>query len=104
MRNSSSIDPASRTLNVEVDIDNSSGELLPGSYAFVHLRVPGAAKAWEIPSSALLFRAEGLRVAVVRGSRAELVPISIGRDFGAMVEVNSGLRPDDEVVSRRPIR
>lgn len=98
VRNSNSIDPASRTLNVEVDIDNSSGELLPGSYAFVHLRVPGAAKAWEIPSSALLFRAEGLRVAVVRGNRAELVPISIGRDFGAMVEVNSGLQPDDEVV------
>ncbi|MGJ5820401.1 efflux RND transporter periplasmic adaptor subunit [Paludibaculum fermentans] len=98
VRNSNSIDPASRTLNVEVDIDNSAGELLPGSYAFVHLRVPGSTKAWEIPSSALLFRAEGLRVAVVRGAQAELVPISIGRDFGARVEVNSGLRPDDEVI------
>jgi RND family efflux transporter MFP subunit len=98
VRNSNSIDPASRTLNVEVDVENSSGKLLPGAYAFVHIKAPGAGTSLTIPSSTLLFRAEGLRVGVVRGNHAELVPIKIGRDFGQTVEVVAGLRPTDEVI------
>ncbi len=98
VRDSSAIDPASRTLNVEVDVENPTGKLLPGSYAFVHLRASGTAGGLEIPSTTLLFRAQGLQVGVVRNGRAELVPITIGRDFGATVEVTAGLRRTDAVI------
>ncbi len=98
VRNSNSIDPATRTLNVEVDVDNSSGKLLPGAYTFVHIKAPGVGTSLTIPSNTLLFRAEGLRVGVVRGDHAELVPIKIGRDFGDTVEVIAGLQPTDEVI------
>lgn len=98
VRDSSAIDPASRTLNVEVDVENPTGKLLPGAYAFVHLRASGTARGLEIPSTTLLFRAQGLQVGVVRNGRAELVPITIGRDFGATVEVTAGLRRTDAVI------
>ena len=98
VRNSDAIDASSRTLNVEVDIDNPSGQLFPGAYAFVHLPVPPSAGAVAIPSNALLFRAEGLRAGVVRNGRVELVPINIGQDYGSAVEVISGLSPKDAVV------
>jgi multidrug efflux pump subunit AcrA (membrane-fusion protein) len=83
---------------VEVDVDNSSGKLLPGSYAFVHIRVPGGANGLAIPATTLLFRAQGLQVGVVRNGRAELVPITIGRDYGDTVEVMSGLQSRDAVI------
>jgi RND family efflux transporter MFP subunit len=97
-RTSNSIDLASRTLNTEVDVDNPRGELLPGAYVQVHLKLPGKARAVTIPSNTLLFRSEGLRVGVVRNGVAQLVPITIGRDYGATVEVISGLTPSDAVI------
>jgi len=98
VRNSNAIDSASRTLNVEVDVDNTGGKLLPGSYAFVHIKVPQTAHALTIPANTLLFRAQGLQVGVVRAGRAELVPITIGHDYGATVEVSSGVRQTDAVI------
>ena len=98
-RNSSSIDPASRTLNVEVDIANPKGELLPGAYVFVHFKVPEHSTMLMIPSNTLLFRAEGLRVGVVRGGdHVQLVPVTIGKDAGATVEISSGLTANDAVI------
>jgi RND family efflux transporter MFP subunit len=97
-RTSNSIDLASRTLNTEVDVDNPTGELLPGAYVQVHLKLPGKTFAVTLPASTLLFRSEGLRVGVVRNSTAQLVPITIGRDYGATVEVTSGLTPGDAVI------
>jgi multidrug efflux pump subunit AcrA (membrane-fusion protein) len=85
-------------LNVEVDVDNPSRKLLPGAYAVVHLNVPGSTGAVTIPSNALLFRAEGLRVGVVRNGHVELTPITIGQDYGSAVEVLSGLSPQDAVI------
>ena len=98
VRNADAIDATSRTLNVEVDVPNPTGRLLPGAYAFVHLRVPPHPGSVAIPSNALLFRAEGLRVGVVRNGRVELTPIVIGQDYGSTVEVISGLSPRDTVV------
>jgi RND family efflux transporter MFP subunit len=98
VRNADAIDATSRTLNVEVDVDNSTGRLLPGAYAFVHLRVPPHPGSVTIPSNALLFRAEGLRVGVVRTGHVELTPISIGQDYGSTVEVISGLSARDTVI------
>ena len=98
VRNADAIDATSRTLNVEVDVQNPSGKLFPGAYAFVHLKVPSSAGAVTIPSNALLFRSEGLRAGVVRGGHIELVPITIGQDYGSSVEVLSGLSPKDAVI------
>jgi RND family efflux transporter MFP subunit len=97
-RTSNSIDLASRTLNTEVDVDNPKGQLLPGAYVQVHFKLPVKTPAATIPSNTLLFRSEGLRVGVVRNNVAQLVPITIGRDYGATVEVVSGLTPADEVI------
>ena len=98
VRNADAIDPATRTLTVEVDVDNSSGRLMPGAYAFVHFKVPPSNGAVTIPSNALLFRSEGLRVGVVRNSHVALVPITIGQDYGDAVEVLSGLKTRDAVI------
>jgi len=97
-RNSNAIDQSTRTLNVEVDVDNPKGELLPGAYVFAHFKVPEHAASLMIPSNTLLFRSEGLRVGVVRDGRVQLVPVKIGKDSGATVEIASGLSQDDAVI------
>jgi RND family efflux transporter MFP subunit len=98
VRTSDSIDAASRTLLIEVDVGNPANRLLPGAYVFVHLKVPIEARSVTIPSSALLFRREGLQVGLVRNGQAELVPVKIGRDYGSTVEIVSGLQASDRVI------
>jgi RND family efflux transporter MFP subunit len=98
VRNADAIDATSRTLNVEVDVPNPTGRLLPGAYAFVHLRVPPHPGSVTIPSNALLFRGEGLRAGVIRNGHVELTPIAIGQDYGSTVEVISGLSARDTVI------
>jgi RND family efflux transporter MFP subunit len=102
VRNSDAIDISSRTLNVEVDVVNTEHKLLPGQYAFIHLPIPPSASSMTLPSGALLFRGEGLRVGVVRDGRVQLVPIKIGHDYGAKVEITSGLAPQDQVILNPP--
>jgi RND family efflux transporter MFP subunit len=103
VRNASSIDPVSRTLLVEVDVDNPTGELLPGAYVAVHIKLAGATvTALTVPVNTLLFRSEGLRAAVFRNGKAELIPIQVGRDFGDSLEVVSGLRPNDQLILNPP--
>ncbi len=98
VRNANAIDEASRTLNVEVDVANPTGELLPGSFVSVHLKLPSNIPAVTVPSNALLFRKEGLQVVRVVDGKAELVPVIMGRDFGDSVELVSGIHPNDKVV------
>jgi RND family efflux transporter MFP subunit len=98
VRNTNSIDLASRTLLVEVDIDNPTGRLLPGAYVFVHLKLPDATHSMTIPSNALIFRKEGLQVALVRDGKAQLVSVKISHDYGNSVEIVSGLQPTDSVI------
>jgi RND family efflux transporter MFP subunit len=97
-RNANAIDPASRTLNVEVDVPNPTGKLLPGAYAIVHFKVPVAAANLTIPSNTLLFRAQGMQVGVVHDGRVQLVPVKISQDHGSTVEVAAGLSPQDAIV------
>ncbi len=99
VRTSNAIDLVSRTLLVEVDVDNPDGVLLPGAYTDVHFALAGGSGSVTVPSSVLLFRREGLRVAILRGGKAELVPIRIGRDYGDRVEVVSGLTAADAVIA-----
>ena len=98
VRNSDAIDMTSRTLNVEVDVANAEHRLLPGQYAFVHLPLPPSSASMTLPSNTLLFRAEGLRVGVVRDGHVQLTPVTIGHDYGATVEITSGVTPQDQVI------
>jgi len=83
-------------------VDNAKGRIKTGAYAMVHLKLPqtthASANSLTIPANTLLFRSEGLRVAVVQNGHAQLIPITIGRDFGATVEVVAGLQPTDQVI------
>jgi RND family efflux transporter MFP subunit len=111
-RTSESIDPASRTLLTEVDVDNTTGELLPGAYVSVHFQLGAQVPAVILPANTLMFRSEGLRVAVVRDGRAELRQVTPGRDFGNEIEVVSGVtaqdavieNPSDSLTSGTPVR
>ncbi len=103
VRTADAIDPASRTLLVEVDIDNRAGELLPGSLAQVHFKTPVPHAALIVPSSALIFRKEGMRVGtVVNGNTAHLVDVRIGEDDGATVQIVDGLASNDRVIQDPP--
>lgn len=101
-RTAQSIDPSSRTLLTELDLDNPTGELLPGSYAEVHLKLPTAATTFRLPVNTLIFRSEGLRVAVVSNGRVAMTPVTLGRDFGSTVEIVSGLTGGEAVVINPP--
>ena len=111
-RTSTALDPNARTMLSEVEMDNPGGEVLPGAYVVVRLRVGRETRGMTIPANTLLFRSEGLRVAVVRNGRAELVPVTLGRDYGRSVEVVAGLQatdavildPADSLVSGAPVR
>ena len=102
VRTADAIDPASRTLLVEIDVNNSAGELLPGSLAQVHFKTPPAGPTFIVPAAALIFRKEGLHVGVVNGSVARLVPVVIGEDDGANVQIVTGLGPGDQVIQDPP--
>ncbi|CAG9262840.1 Efflux transporter periplasmic adaptor subunit [Paraburkholderia unamae] len=98
-RTSNVIDPVSRTLHVEVDVDNHDGALMPGAYAQVHLALTTATPALELPVSALLFRPDGVTIAVVDAhDKVQLRKVTIGRDFGTYVEVATGLAASDRVI------
>jgi RND family efflux transporter MFP subunit len=98
VRNSNSIDAASRTLLVEVDVDNTHSNLKPGAYVQVHLQLPADAKSLTVPSNTLIFRREGLQVAVVRDGKAQLVAVTPGHDYGDNMEIIAGLQPDDNII------
>jgi RND family efflux transporter MFP subunit len=93
------IDPATRTLLTQIDVPNADGALMPGAFVQVHLQMSVSTQRLQIPINTLLFRAEGLRVAVVDSQNVvHLQAIVIGRDFGTTVEVVQGLAPADWVV------
>jgi RND family efflux transporter MFP subunit len=103
VRTSNAIDPVSRTLLVEIDVDNHAGELLPGSLAQVHFKTPSAGPSIIVPAATLIFRREGLRVGVVvNGNTAHLVPVVIGEDDGANVQIVNGLSISDQVIQDPP--
>lgn len=103
VRTAQAIDIASRTLLVEVDVDNSHGEIFPGAYTEVHLKVPQGTPTLILPVSALIFHSEGLQVGTVQGgNRAALTNITLGHDFGSEVEVVSGLSANELVISNPP--
>jgi multidrug efflux system membrane fusion protein len=98
-RTADAIDPATRTLNTEVDVPNKDGKLLPGSFGQVHFATGTAVPRITIPVNAMLFRAEGPQVAVVDSdSKVQLRSITIGQDFGARLEILGGIDVNDQIV------
>ena len=102
VRTAEAINYATRTLLVEVDVNNPSGQLLSGAYAEVHFKVPGQVTTYILPVDTLLFRKEGLNVAVVENGKAKLVPVAPGRDFGESIEIVSGLQGNESVITSPP--
>ncbi len=106
VRTADAIDPVSRTLLVEIDVDNRAGQLMPGSLAQVHFRTEAATQTYIVPASALIFRREGMQVATVTqssgGAVAHLIPVVIGEDDGATVQIVSGLNSASKVIQDPP--
>lgn len=102
-RTANAIDPVSRSLQVELALDNPNGELLPGAYTEVHFKLPASAQSLRLPPTTLLFRSAGLQVATVGAdNRVVLRKVVQGRDFGTSVEVLSGVGPDDRIINNPP--
>jgi RND family efflux transporter MFP subunit len=102
VRTAEAINVTTRTLLIEVDVNNPTGTLLTGSYAEVHLAVPTQASTFLLPVNALLFRTEGLRVAVVNDGKVVLTTVTPGHDFGNEIEIVAGLKPVDQVIINPP--
>jgi RND family efflux transporter MFP subunit len=102
VRTAEAINYTTRTLLVEVDVNNPSGELLSGAYAEVHFKVPGQTSTYIVPVDTLLFRKEGLNVAVVENGKAKLMPVVAGHDFGNSIEIVSGLKGNESVIESPP--
>jgi RND family efflux transporter MFP subunit len=93
------VNPSTGTTLMQIIVDNSAGQMMPGDYASIHLQTVGARNVLSVPSSALIFDAKGLSIATVSAdNRVLLKPVSIERDLGAVVELASGLAPNDRVI------
>ena len=103
VRTAGAMEPGSRTLLTELEVDNSRGEILAGSYAQVRFTDSVAAPTLTLPANTLLFRAEGVRVGVVdAGNKVELRAVKLGRDFGQTVEILEGVEAGDRVIMNPP--
>jgi RND family efflux transporter MFP subunit len=102
VRTSESINATTRTLLVEVDLDNPGGNLFSGSYAEVHLNIAAQNSTYLLPVSALIFRSEKLQVGVVRNGKVAVTDVTPGHDFGDRIEIVAGLKADDQVVLNPP--
>src|SRR5262249_20273363 len=98
-RNTGALDPATRTLRCQVDVENREGRLLPGMYGEVRIAVTSDRPLLTIPSSAFVFDADGTRVWVVEDGRAHKRSVSVGVDFGTALEVVHGLQGDEDVIT-----
>lgn len=97
------VNPSTGTTLMQLIVDNSAGELMPGDYASIHLQIADAAQVLNVPSSALIFDSKSLSIATVRAdNRVVLKPVSIERDLGSVVELASGLAPSDRVIENPP--
>jgi RND family efflux transporter MFP subunit len=97
------VNASSGTTLMQLIVDNSAGEMMPGDYASIHLQIAATVRVLRVPSSALIFDAKGLSIAIVdAGNRVLIKPVSLERDLGAVVEIASGLAPNDRVIENPP--
>jgi RND family efflux transporter MFP subunit len=98
VRTSNAINMTTRTLLVEVDVENPTATLFTGSYAEVHLKIPSENPTFLIPANTLLFRTQYLQVGVVQDGKVALKNITPGHDLGSQIEVVAGLNAQDQVI------
>src|SRR6202453_1416001 len=97
------VNPSTGTTLMQLIVDNGAGELMPGDYASMHLQIAAPANVLSVPSSALIFDAKGLSIATVKAANhIVLKPVTIARDLGTVVELASGLSPNDRVIENPP--
>lgn len=102
-RTAGAVDPASRTLQVELQVPNPQGEILAGSYAQARFNEANDGRVLTLPDTALIFRAQGMQVAVVgNDNRVQLESVRLGRDFGNTVEILNGIEAADRVIVNPP--
>jgi len=100
---SQAVEVSSGTTRMQLGLDNSKGELMPGGYAGVKLSLQRDTTPLQIPSSALIFNQSGLRVATVGADDKVLFKtVTIARDLGRTIELASGLAPEDRVITAPP--
>jgi RND family efflux transporter MFP subunit len=102
VRTADAINATTRTLLVEVDVANPSGTLFSGSFAEVHLKIPGQGSTFLIPVNTLIFRSEKLQVGVVKNGRVTVTDVTPGHDFGNEIEIVAGLNANDQIVLNPP--
>ncbi|MGQ9750534.1 efflux RND transporter periplasmic adaptor subunit [Desulfosoma sp.] len=103
IRTAGGIQPDSRTLPVELELDNTQGEILAGSYAELHLIEIKTGNVLSLPANTLLFRPDGPHVGVVeKDGKVVLRKVKLGRDFGQSMEILSGVKPEDQVIINPP--
>jgi len=102
VRTADAINVTTRTLLIEIDVENPTGTLLTGSYAEVHLAIPTQGSVFVIPVNTLIFRTEGLRVGIVKDGKVVLATVTPGHDFGNTIEIVAGLKANDQVIVNPP--
>src|ERR1700733_1544814 len=102
VRTADAINVTTRTLLIEIDVDNPSGTLLTGSYAEVHLKVSSQASTFLLPVNTLIFRSEGLQVGTVKDGNVTLTTVTPGHDFGDQIEIVAGLKANDQIIINPP--
>jgi len=100
-RTASAIDPGTRTLLTQVDIPNQAYRLLPGMFVYVTFKIAPSGTHWRVPASAVIFNAQGTRVAIVgAGNTLRFQEVVLGRDFGTSIDIQAGLRGDETIVKQ----
>jgi RND family efflux transporter MFP subunit len=102
VRTADAINVTTRTLLIEIDVDNPAGTLLTGSYAEVHLKVASQASTFLLPVNTLIFRSDGLQVGTVKNGIVALTTVTPGHDFGDQIEIVAGLKSGDQVIVNPP--
>jgi RND family efflux transporter MFP subunit len=102
VRTADAINVTTRTLLIEIDVENPKGTLFTGSYAEVHLDIPAQSSAYLIPVNTLLFRSKGLHVGIVKDGKVVLTAVTPGRDFGNEIEIVTGVKADDQIIVNPP--
>jgi RND family efflux transporter MFP subunit len=99
VRSAGAIDPATRTMRIEVHFPNPENQLFAGMYGTLRLPVAGTQPALMVPTSAMIFKADGTKLAVVEDGKIRTQPVVVGRDFGTEMEILDGLKGDEQVVT-----
>ncbi len=100
-RTASAIDPGTRTLLIQVDIPNTTGELMPGMFVYADLRIAPSGIRWRLPATAVIFDSQGTRVATVApGNTIHFQHVDLGRDFGDTIDIQGGLQGHETIVAQ----